>query len=189
MGIAKYRYAEGEEIEYSGGVYIRARQVDPAPSLDTAVRLFASDNYTEQMVSAKGLRRLLKGVDDVIIRTWTGDEGGVELFMRKWHGDGNHEEAYALMAPLLWNRETATRWRPEAINTAVAQTKAASVTVEAAPVMTNAEAVAKLKSLGVDRADEVLCDLLGSLGYGDVVEAYGRLFDFGNDDDKEGTEQ
>ena len=56
------------------------------------------------------------------------------------------------------------------------------------PVMTNAEAVAKLKSLGVDRADEVLCDLLESLGYGDVVEAYGRLFDFDNDDDGEGTQ-
>jgi hypothetical protein len=56
------------------------------------------------------------------------------------------------------------------------------------PVMTNAEAVAKLKSLGVDRADEVLCDLLGSLGYEDVVEAYGRLFDDDDDDDKEDTE-
>ena len=54
------------------------------------------------------------------------------------------------------------------------------------PVMTNAEAVAKLKSLGVDRADEVLCDLLGSLGYEDVVEAYGRLFD---DDDYKDPEE
>jgi hypothetical protein len=186
MGITKYRYAEGEEIEYSDGVYIRARQVEPAPRLDTAVRLFAGDSYTEQMVNAKGLRRLLKGMDDVIIRTWTGDEGGVELFMRKWRGDGNHEEIYALMAPLLWNRETATRWRPEVINTAVAQTQADSLADEAPPMMTMpeyAKVIAKLDAAKRNHADEVF-PLLQSLGYVDLVDEYGRLFD----DDDEGVE-